>query len=176
MEYTKKQMECAKKIFGERLKSYLLLPGIVQRYASENDIDMDFEMECFLDKYCVFVGYEAGMVKYFVEYIEDEINRRMEFFTCKTKEAKAFLLDCIEKCVLNNTITFYKSDSFEASIHDVMDKKCYSYVNGHNQRIYFVMDFSDADFTFDEFIDVYEDSLHGIIEAARDEYFRKKQK
>ncbi len=57
-----------------------------------------------------------------------------------------------------------------------MDKKCYSYVDGHNQRIYFVMDFSEADFTFDEFIDVYEDSLHGIIEAARDEYFRKKQK
>ena len=173
MEYTNKQIETAKTIFGEGLEHYLLYPGLVQKYENANEIDMDFEMECFLDKYCVFIGDEEAMIQYFTERIKEEVERRLNYFQCETDEAKEFLRSCIEERVLNNTFTFYSADTFEASFHDVLDKKCYSYVG--DQENYFVMDFSEADFTFDEFADKLEEDLSDIIRVAGYKYKEKEK-
>ena len=156
----KKTLKAANAIFAKGLKELLVSNG---EYESTDRIDdIDFEIDYFLDKNCLAYGTEDDMKEIMQCLIREEIERRMSHFECATEDDRSFLLSCIKEYVLRG-VTMIKGDSMFSSFLDSFNYTMYE-CNG----IYFIMDFSEAEydwkFYFDEYI---TDAVHIVYEIIK---------
>lgn len=147
MEYSNDIIKAATEIFKEGITNDLC-SGIYPQYKDEKDIDWEFEIEYFLDKFCVACGAEQVILDYYKSEIEEEVARRMNLFTCETEEAKDFLQTQIREYVKGSP-SFARPDTLFSSIHDIDNKTLFSWQNElDGEKIYLLMDFEDAEIDY----------------------------
>lgn len=160
MEYGKEILQAATEIFKECIAKDLC-SGFCSQYKKEKDVDWEFEIEYFLDKFCVAFGTEQAIIDYYKSEIEEEVARRMNLFTCETEEAKDFLQTQIRYYVKGGP-SFARPDTLFASIHDIDNKTLFSWEKElDREKIYLLMDFEEAEFDYvfwanESFIDSYD--------------------
>lgn len=167
MDYTNTIIKAATIIFGE---------GITKRatiYTDKVD-DMEFEVEYFLDEQCRACGNIDEVLPYMVEMIEDEVERRLNYFTWDNKEAYEYLKHHIEEDVLD-VVSPYKPDSLYACFGDVFPCKIFRIEvedeDGIGLDYYFIVDLDDADFDYESFIDeCYADDGFDLMTTAFKKY------
>lgn len=164
MAYTKKPKEAAIKIFKDCIiaeqDTTFIFDGVY-----EEEINFDEEIETFLDKYCIAHGKEENIIKNIVLLIKEEIDRRMDYFTCESDEAESFLRSAIEKAVLSREVTMCYAESLYSTFYDVFEYKVYM----HNGQ-YFIMDWREAEFDPDYQIDGYGYCETELIDKAIEKY------
>ena len=164
MAYTKKPKEAAIKIFKDCIiaeqDTTFIFDGVY-----EEEINFDEEIETFLDKYCIANGKEENIIKNIVLLIKEEIDRRMDYFTCESDEAESFLRSAIEKAVLSREVTMCYAESLYSTFYDVFEYKVYM----HNGQ-YFIMDWREAEFDPDYQIDGYGYCETELIDKAIEKY------
>lgn len=164
MAYTKKPKEAAIKIFKDCIiaeqNATFIFDGVY-----EEEINFDEEIETFLDKYCIAHGKEENIIKNIVLLIKEEIDRRMDYFTCESDEAESFLRSAIEKAVLSREVTMCHAESFYSTFYDVFEYKVYM----HNGQ-YFIMDWREAEFDPDYQIEGYGFCETELIDKAIEKY------
>lgn len=144
MEYSNDIINAATEIFKKGITNDLC-SGIYPQHKDEKDIDWEFEIEYFLDKFCVACGTEQVILDYYKSEIEEEVARRMNLFTCETEEAKDFLQTQIREYVKGSP-SFAKPDTLFSSIHDIDNKTLFSWQNElDGEKIYLLMDFEEAE-------------------------------
>lgn len=159
MEYGKEILQAATEIFKEGIAKDLC-SGFCSQYENEKDIDWEFEIECFLDKFCVAFGTEQAIIDYYKSEIEEEVERRMNLFTCETDEAKSFLSYQIKHYIKGGP-SFANPNSLFSSIHDIDNKELFSWEKElDGEKIYLLMDFEEAEFDYvfwanESFLDSY---------------------
>ena len=159
MEYSNDIIKAATEIFKDGITNDLC-SGIYPQYKDEKDIDWEFEIEHFLDKFCVAFGTEQAIIDYYKSEIEEEVERRMNLFTCETEEAKDFLQTQIRYYVKGGP-SFARPDTLFSSIHDIDNKELFSWEKElDREKIYLLMDFEEAEFDYvfwanESFIDSY---------------------
>lgn len=160
MSYTKKPKEAAAIIF----KDCIIAENEIIDMPVE-DIDWDIDVEIFLDKYCIAHGKEENIIDNIVLLIKEELNSRMDYFTCETDEAKRFLKEAIEEKLLNTSSTLFCADSLYSSFYDTFEYKVYQY-NGQ----YFIMNWEEAEFDPEYKIDGWECYTYELIQKAIEKY------
>jgi hypothetical protein len=118
----------------------------------DRDVDI-WDVEMFLDEYCVAVGEEG-----IADLIVNEYNKRAEnYFGCVTdKAAKEMALSALKEHFLYNGNTFYKAHSPFASAFDWLDEK-YKLVEipldmDGEQTMVLAFDFKNVKFDIDNYI------------------------
>lgn len=147
MEYSNDIIKAATEIFKEGITNDLC-SGIYPQYKDEKDIDWEFEIEHFLDKFCVAFGTEQDIIDYYKSEIEEEVERRMNLFTCETDDAKSFLSYQIRHYIKGEP-SFANPNSLFSSIHDIDNKTLFSWEKElDGEKIYLLMDFEEAEIDY----------------------------
>jgi hypothetical protein len=115
---------------------------------SPKDIEVDiYDVENFLDDYCICRGDKDEFNNAIADRIFEEFDRSISFFESEDKDATDFLIGAISEYLLNNSATLYKDWSFYSSMYDLIDMV---YTTFEIDGEYFIFDFGDAPFTYDD--------------------------
>ena len=168
MAYTKKPKEAAIEIFRNCIIEEKAIESFPFEEVKKEEINFDEEIESFLDKYCIAHGKQEKVIDNIVLLIEEEIDRRMDYFFCESDEAKSFLKAAIEKEVLSREVTMCYAESLYSTFYDVFEYKVYM----HNGQ-YFIMDWQEAEFDPYYQIDGYGACETELIDKAIEKYQTK---
>jgi hypothetical protein len=115
---------------------------------SPKDIEVDiYDVENFLDDYCICRGDKDEFNNAIADRIFEEFDRRISFFESEDKDATDFLIGAISDYLLNDSATLYKDWSFYSSMYDLINMV---YTTFEIDGEYFIFDFGDAPFTYDD--------------------------
>ena len=165
MAYTKKPKEAAIEIFRNCIIEECMNDDFPFVYYSAEEIPFETEVENFLDKYCIAHGKQEKVIDNIVLLIKEEIDRRMDYFTCESDEAESFLKSAIEKYLLSREVTMCYAESLYSTFYDVFEYKVYM----HKDQ-YFIMDWQEAEFDPDYQIDGYGACETELIDKAIEKY------
>jgi hypothetical protein len=133
-------------VFKEVVQIYKWQPLIDSRSPKDIEVDI-YDVENFLDDYCICRGDKDEFNNAIADRIFEEFDRRISFFESEDKDATDFLISAISDYLLNDSATLYKDWSFYSSMYDLINMV---YTTFEIDGEYFIFDFGDAPFTYDD--------------------------